>query len=81
MHTKYIRNIIITLLCLSSVFFIASCTHHEALTKTASYVDKDKFSGRWYTISNIPYFAEKGKVASMTTYNRVGPNSFEDIYY
>jgi apolipoprotein D and lipocalin family protein len=27
-------------------------------------VDLDRYSGRWYVIANIPYFAERGKVAS-----------------
>lgn len=32
------------------------------------YVDLDRYMGRWYVIANIPYFLERGKVASSDTY-------------
>ena len=36
--------------------------------KTVSYVDLKRYMGRWYVIANVPYFLEKGKVASFDTY-------------
>ena len=33
-------------------------------TQLAANVDLDRYMGKWYIIANIPYFAEKGKVAS-----------------
>jgi len=30
----------------------------------ASHVDLDRYSGHWFIIANIPYFAERGKVGS-----------------
>ena len=33
-------------------------------------VDLDRYMGRWYVISHVPYFLEKGKVASYDTYAR-----------
>jgi apolipoprotein D and lipocalin family protein len=30
----------------------------------AANVDLDRYMGKWYIIANVPYFAEKGKVAS-----------------
>ena len=33
-------------------------------TQLAANVDLDRYMGKWYIIANVPYFAEKGKVAS-----------------
>jgi apolipoprotein D and lipocalin family protein len=35
-----------------------------APTQLAANVDLDRYMGKWYIIANVPYFAEKGKVAS-----------------
>ncbi len=35
---------------------------------TVTYVDLERYMGRWYVISNVPYFLERGKVASYDTY-------------
>lgn len=47
----------------------ASATNLPPL-RTVSSVDLDRYSGRWYVIANIPYFLERGKVASYETYTR-----------
>lgn len=39
--------------------------------KTVEHVDLDRYTGRWYVIANIPYFLEKGKVASYDTYSKL----------
>jgi len=36
------------------------------------YVELDRYMGDWYVIANIPYFAEKGKVATIERYE-AGP--------
>ncbi|MEO6875743.1 MAG: lipocalin family protein [Opitutaceae bacterium] len=33
-------------------------------------MDLDRYVGRWYVISHVPYFLERGKVASYDTYGR-----------
>jgi apolipoprotein D and lipocalin family protein len=38
--------------------------------RTVAHVDLERYVGRWYVIANIPYFLEKGKVASYDTYAR-----------
>lgn len=48
--------------------------------KTTDYVDSDRFTGEWYVISNIPYFAERNMVASKTTYLKIGEHDYQDIY-
>jgi apolipoprotein D and lipocalin family protein len=35
---------------------------------TVARVDLDRYMGRWYVISHVPYFLEKGKVASSDYY-------------
>lgn len=42
----------------------------KSLPTTVAYVDLDRYLGRWYVISHVPYFLEKGKVASYDTYAR-----------
>ena len=37
---------------------------------TVARVDLDRYMGRWFVISHIPYFLERGKVASYDTYAR-----------
>jgi apolipoprotein D and lipocalin family protein len=37
---------------------------------TVASVDLDRYLGRWYVVSHVPYFLEKGKVASYDTYAR-----------
>jgi apolipoprotein D and lipocalin family protein len=37
---------------------------------TVASVDLDRYMGRWFVISHVPYFLEKGKVASYDTYAR-----------
>ena len=37
------------------------------LTSTAD-VDLERYMGRWWVIANVPYFAEKGKVATADIY-------------
>ncbi len=40
----------------------------QGLLETAAAVDLDRFMGQWYVIANIPYFPERGKVASSDVY-------------
>ena len=48
--------------------------------KTVDYVDPDKFSGKWFVIANIPYFAEKDKVGSYTIYRKRRDRVYDDIF-
>lgn len=50
---------------------LAGCaTAKKTLPSAVTAVDLDRYMGRWYVISHIPYFLEKGKVASYDTYAR-----------
>ncbi len=48
--------------------------------RTVSHVDLDRYLGRWYVIANIPYFLEKGKVASYDTYAKRPDGKLDNIF-
>ena len=57
-------------LLLPLLFIGCATTPSGPPLRTVDYVDLDRYMGRWYVIANIPYFLEKGKVASYDTYTR-----------
>jgi len=67
-------------LLIAMLLSINGCASHPPFSQQPDYVDADRFMGEWYSISNIPYFAERGKVGTKTTYIRRGPNQFDDIF-
>lgn len=73
-------NSIITTATLLATLLLIGCASHPPFSQQPDYVDADRFMGEWYSISNIPYFAERGKVATKTTYIRRGPNQYDDIF-
>ncbi len=48
--------------------------------RTVAYVDLDRYLGRWYVIANIPYYLEKGKVASYDTYAKRPDGRLDNIF-
>lgn len=48
---------------------------------TVDSVDTNRYSGDWYIIANIPYFAERGKVAGRVTYQPRDDGRFDDLYH
>ncbi|NKI35513.1 lipocalin family protein [Wenzhouxiangella sp. XN79A] len=44
-------------------------------------VDLDRYLGTWYVIANIPYFAERGKVASRAVYRPRDDGRMDDLYF
>jgi adenine/guanine phosphoribosyltransferase-like PRPP-binding protein len=59
------------LLLLFVVLGLSACsTMPKACPATVARVDLDRYLGRWYVISHVPYFLEKGKVATYDTYAR-----------
>ena len=50
--------------------FAGCASTPKTLPATVAHVDLDRYLGRWYVISHVPYFLEKGKVASYDTYAR-----------
>jgi len=54
-----------------AVLLLAGCiSSRKPLPAAVASVDLDRYMGRWFVISHVPYFLEKGKVASYDTYAR-----------
>ena len=58
----------LALLTLSVAGWSAMATAAPAI-RTVEHVDLNRYLGKWNVIANIPYFLEKGKVASYDTYS------------
>ncbi len=54
-------GLLAVLLCLAA---LGGCAIPGQPLPLAQNVDLGRYSGRWYVIANIPYFAERGKVGS-----------------
>ena len=52
------------------LLFAVGCTsmNNSNASETATPIDLQRYMGRWYVISNIPYFPERGKVATYDEY-------------
>ena len=62
---------LLRLLAFSLIALLSACsTVPKNTPATVAHVDLDRYVGRWYVISHVPYFLEKGKVASYDTYAR-----------
>ena len=48
---------------------VAGCATSQPPLRTVPQVDLTRYLGNWYVIANIPYFLEKGKVATYDTYS------------
>ncbi len=48
---------------------------------TADYVDLKRFMGRWYVISNIPYWGERGYVGSYVEYALREDGDIDDFFF
>jgi apolipoprotein D and lipocalin family protein len=72
-------------LLLPGLVLLAACASTGArsdlpeLTTTAS-VDLERYMGRWWVIANIPYFAEKGKVATADIYALRPDGKISNVY-
>jgi apolipoprotein D and lipocalin family protein len=54
-----------------AALLLAGCiSNRKPLPAAVASVDLDRYMGRWFVISHVPYFLEKGKVASYDTYAR-----------
>ena len=47
--------------------------------KAVEHVDLNRYMGRWYMISNIPYFAERGNVAARVDYSLRQDGEIDDL--
>ena len=63
-------RIAITLIAVASLAVLAACSSApmSATTANAQPIDLQRFMGRWHVIAHVPYFAERGHVASVDEY-------------
>lgn len=73
MQKQFIR------LFLFSIFGIASMNSFGT-TQPDSAIDLQRYMGRWYVIANIPYFPERGKVASYDEYALRKDGRIDNVY-
>lgn len=53
---------------------------HADEASTATTIDLARYMGRWYVIANIPYFPERGKVATYDEYKLREDGRIDNIY-
>lgn len=71
-------------LWLASVLLLLSlggCATSRPPLRAAEHVELDRYLGRWYVIANVPYFAERGKVATYVEYRRRSDGRIDDLYF
>jgi len=59
---------------------LAGCSTSPPATRTVDHLDLNRYLGKWYVIANIPYFLEKGKVASYDTYSMRPDGKMDNIF-
>lgn len=76
------RHFARTTLCSAlAALALTGCAHRKTSPlRTVAHVDMDRYLGRWYVIANIPYFLEKGKVASYDTYARRPDGTLDNLF-
>lgn len=60
------------LLGLLTVFLLAACSSTAMNATNASPIDLPRFMGAWHVIAHVPYFGERGHVASRDEYTLRG---------
>lgn len=67
-HYILLISTLLTALCLTGCANTPKHKHPEL--RLVDYVDPEKFEGEWFIIANIPYFAEKNKIATKSIYKK-----------
>ena len=64
------------------IFVLAGCASapKPPPLHTVAHVDLPRYQGNWCVIANIPYFLEKGKVASYDTYSPRADGRMNNIF-
>lgn len=68
------------LTALLSVALLGGCAGQPPLRQAKS-VDLDRYMGTWYVIAHVPYFAERGDVATADEYRRRGDGGIAVTYH
>lgn len=65
---------------LSASLFLLGCGPSRPPLVTVPSVDLKRMEGTWYVITHIPYWLEKGKVATADRYRLLPDGTMENIY-
>ena len=71
---------LVLLVAIAAVAATASAKSRTPPLRSQAHVDLERYMGRWWVIGNIPYFAEKGKVASADVYALRPDGKIENVY-
>lgn len=78
------KTLLRLLALLALALLIAACaSQHKAPVMPSpalAQVDLQRFMGRWWVIANIPYFAERGKLASSDNYSLREDGRIDVVY-
>lgn len=74
------RLLLLTSYCLCLVA-CSSIEEKQTPLITVDQVDLERYAGQWYVIANVPYFFEKGNVATRVIYRPREDGRFDDEYY
>lgn len=73
MNKLYVRVFLFLALGLTSM-------NNLHATEASSPIDLERYMGRWYVIANIPYFPERGKVATYDEYKLREDGRIDNIF-
>jgi len=68
-------------LLFACLLLLAACGSDNPPQQLASHVDLTRYTGRWYILANIPYFAEAGEVGSWFDISFTAADRFDDVYW
>lgn len=66
---------------IASALLLSSCATAKMPTANPEPIDLQRFMGEWHVIAHVPYFAEKGDVASVDEYRLKSPGKIEVTYH
>lgn len=81
MNVMLLRVVLILLLAASLAACSAAPRRDLPPLATPDFVDPAKMQGQWFVIANIPYFAERGRVAGRVEYRPRPDGRFDDLYH
>lgn len=72
---------LLLLICAAALAGCASSPREPAMPQPPlPEIDLERFMGRWWVIANIPYFGERGNVASADTYSLREDGRIDVVY-
>jgi len=78
---KRMRTFLVLLLAVAVLAMLASRAQaREPELVSKATVDLDRYMGRWWVIGNIPYFAERGKIASADVYALLPDGKIDNVF-